>query len=126
MELGKLDTSKAPGPDNINNKTLKNAKYELSDIIMHLFNSSLKNSFIPTQWTEATNFKNNLPSNSNRLQANSPSIGTLQGPRKNYNARNHQVDKGNLGHQKAIHGYQKNLKQYNVLLYKANIHHSRK
>jgi hypothetical protein len=53
MELGKLDTSKAPGPDKINNKILKNAKYELSDIITHLFNISLKNSFIPTQWKSA-------------------------------------------------------------------------
>jgi hypothetical protein len=35
------------------NKILKNAKYELSDIINHLFNISLKNSFIPTQWKSA-------------------------------------------------------------------------
>ena len=53
MARGKFDASKAPEPDNINNKIPKNAKKELSDIINHLFNISLKNSSIQTQWKSA-------------------------------------------------------------------------
>jgi len=52
-ELGKLDTSKAPGPDNINNKLLKYARFELCEVITHLFNLSIQQSFIPTQWKTA-------------------------------------------------------------------------
>jgi hypothetical protein len=53
QELNKLDTSKAPGPDNINNKLLKSARHELCDIIAHLFNTSIAHSFVPTQWKMA-------------------------------------------------------------------------
>jgi hypothetical protein len=49
-ELKKLDVTKAPGPDNISNKILKDARFELSDILAHLFNISIQHSFIPTQW----------------------------------------------------------------------------
>ena len=52
-ELSKLDTLKSPGPDNIGNNVLKGAKYELSAIITHLFNISIKNSFVPLQWKQA-------------------------------------------------------------------------
>ena len=48
-ELKKLDVTKAPGPDNINNKILKDARFELSDILAHLFNISIQYSFIPAQ-----------------------------------------------------------------------------
>ncbi len=49
-ELKKLDVTKAPGPDNINNKILKDARFVLSDILAHLFNISIQHSFIPAQW----------------------------------------------------------------------------
>ena len=48
-ELKKLDVTKAPGPDNINNKILKDARFELSDILAHLFNISKQHSIIPAQ-----------------------------------------------------------------------------
>jgi hypothetical protein len=49
-ELKKLDVTKASGPDNINNKILKDARFKLSDILAHLFNISIQHSFIPAQW----------------------------------------------------------------------------
>jgi hypothetical protein len=49
-ELKKLDVTKVPGPDNINNKILKDPRFELSDIRAHLFNISIQHSFIPEQW----------------------------------------------------------------------------
>ena len=52
-EFQKLDISKAPGPDGINNKILKRAKYALKEIVAHLFNICLTDSFVPTQWKEA-------------------------------------------------------------------------
>jgi hypothetical protein len=52
-ELEKLQTDKAPGPDNISNKLLKGARYELCEIITHLFNMSIKYNFVPTQWKQA-------------------------------------------------------------------------
>ena len=52
-ELQRLDTSKAPGPDGISNKILKRAKYALKEIVSHLFNICLAESFVPTQWKEA-------------------------------------------------------------------------
>ncbi len=48
-EFQKLDTSKAPGPDGINEKILKQAKYVLKVIVAHLINISLTESFVPTQ-----------------------------------------------------------------------------
>jgi hypothetical protein len=52
-EFQKRDTSKAPGPDRIDNKILKEAKYALIEIVAHLFNICLAESFVPTQWKEA-------------------------------------------------------------------------
>ena len=52
-ELGKLCTSKAPGPDGIPAKLLKAAKSELSVVIAHLINTSFRYSFVPAQWKEA-------------------------------------------------------------------------
>ena len=46
-ELEKLDTSKAPGPDNISNTILKGAREDI--IITDLFNISVKNSFVLSQ-----------------------------------------------------------------------------
>ena len=51
--LKELDTNKAPGPDGINNKIFKKAKYALKEIVAHLFNICLAESFVPTQWKEA-------------------------------------------------------------------------
>ena len=53
-EFQKLDISKAPGPDGINNKILKRAKYALKEIVAHLFNICHTDSFVPTQWKEAS------------------------------------------------------------------------
>ncbi len=52
-EFKKLDINKAPGPDGINNKILKKAKYALKEIVAHLYNICLAESFVPTQWKEA-------------------------------------------------------------------------
>jgi len=52
-EFQKLNTTKAPGPDGINNKILKKAKHALKEIVAHLFNICLTESFVPTQWKEA-------------------------------------------------------------------------
>jgi hypothetical protein len=52
-EFKKLDTNKAPGPDGINNKILKKAKYALKEIVAQLFNLCLAESYVPTQWKEA-------------------------------------------------------------------------
>lgn len=52
-ELRKLDTSKTPGPDNINNKLIYYDWFELCEIITHLSNLSIQQSFIPTQWKVA-------------------------------------------------------------------------
>ena len=67
MELGKLDTSKAPDPDNINNKVLKNAKFELCEIIAQPFNISLQNSFVPSQVKSANIVP--IPKTNNTLTA---------------------------------------------------------
>jgi hypothetical protein len=48
-EFQKLDITKAPGPDGINNKILKKAKNALKEIVAHLFNIWLIESFLPTQ-----------------------------------------------------------------------------
>ena len=53
-ELARLDTTKAAGPDNINNKILKEARHHLSAVITHLFNLSIKHSFSPSQWKTAS------------------------------------------------------------------------
>ena len=53
-ELEKLDTSKAPGPDNVSNKILKGAREDLCNIITDLLNISVSNSFVPYQWKQAT------------------------------------------------------------------------
>ena len=52
-ELSKLDINKAAGPDELNARVLKAGRFELAPIITHLFNESLKQSFIPEQWKEA-------------------------------------------------------------------------
>lgn len=52
-ELGKLKNNKAGGPDGINAKTLKAAKFELADIITHIFSLCLKHSIVPAQWKDA-------------------------------------------------------------------------
>jgi len=52
-ELSKLETGKAAGPDIINAKILKSAKYEILDIVTHLFNECIKYNVVPTQWKDA-------------------------------------------------------------------------
>ena len=52
-EFQKLDTSKASGPVGINNNILKKAKYALKEIVTHLFNIFLIESFVSTQWNKA-------------------------------------------------------------------------
>ena len=49
-QLEKLDIKKAPGPDGIPPSLLKAAQYELSGIISHLMNLSLKNYVLPDEW----------------------------------------------------------------------------
>ena len=53
-EFQKLDTSKAPGPDGINNEIIKRAKYALKEIVANLFNICLTDSFVPTQRKKQT------------------------------------------------------------------------
>ena len=52
-ELNKLDVKKAAGPDELNARVLKAARFELAPVITFLFNESIKQSFIPEQWKEA-------------------------------------------------------------------------
>lgn len=51
--LSNLKTNKAAGTDGLHGKLLKAAKFELTAIVTHLFNESIKHSFIPSQWKEA-------------------------------------------------------------------------
>jgi hypothetical protein len=52
-ELNKLDTKKAAGPDKLSAKTLKAARFEVVEIITHIFNECLANNVVPSQWKEA-------------------------------------------------------------------------
>ena len=52
-ELNKLDVKKAAGPDELNARVLKTARFELAPVITYLFNESIKQSFVPEQWKEA-------------------------------------------------------------------------
>ena len=49
-ELADLKPNKAPGPDQLDARVLKEARHELLDVITHLFDLCLRNSFVPTQW----------------------------------------------------------------------------
>jgi hypothetical protein len=79
-ELKKLDVTKAPGPDSINNKILKDARFELSDILAHLFNISIQHSFIPAQWKIAnvTNSESQKPNYTERIPTNCVNISYMQ------------------------------------------------
>ena len=53
LELKKLDPKKAPGPDGLPPSLLKAARYELIDIIQHLFTLSFLTGHVPQQWKDA-------------------------------------------------------------------------
>ena len=52
-ELKKLDAKKAPGPDGLPTGLIKAARYELIDVIQHLFQISFRSGEVPQQWREA-------------------------------------------------------------------------
>ena len=52
--LIKIDTKKAPGPDNLGGKVLKECAQQLASIFAALFNMSLKNNTIPDLWKQST------------------------------------------------------------------------
>ena len=52
-ELKKLDSKKAPGPDEVPASVLKAARFELVDIIQHLFLLTILTGIVPRQWKEA-------------------------------------------------------------------------
>jgi hypothetical protein len=47
--LGTLNATKAAGPDELNNRVLKEARFHLAEVIPSLFNTSLRESFVPSQ-----------------------------------------------------------------------------
>ena len=51
--LGTLDATKAAGPDEINNRVLKEARFLLGEVVADLFNTSLRESFVPAQWKQS-------------------------------------------------------------------------
>ena len=53
-ELGVLNPQSAAGPENLHGNLLKAARFEPADGIAHLFNSSLEQSIVQTQWKDAT------------------------------------------------------------------------
>lgn len=52
-QLEHLNTTKAPGPDGVSAKILKNARFSLCFLITHLLNLSIRHSFVPHQWKRA-------------------------------------------------------------------------
>ncbi len=47
--LGTLDATKAAGPDELNNRVLKEARFHLGEVVADLSNTSLRESFVPAQ-----------------------------------------------------------------------------
>jgi hypothetical protein len=52
-ELSKINTTKAPGPDGISTRVLKECRDELKTPITRLYNSSLKTGKLPNDWKKA-------------------------------------------------------------------------
>jgi hypothetical protein len=51
--LATLDATKAAGPDELNNRVLKEARFHLGEVVTNLFNASLRESFVPSQWKQS-------------------------------------------------------------------------
>jgi hypothetical protein len=47
--LGTSDATKAAGPDELNNRVLKEARFHLGEVVADLFNTSLRESFVSSQ-----------------------------------------------------------------------------
>jgi hypothetical protein len=52
-ELNNLNTSKAPGPDGVSTRVLKECRTELAEPIKNLFNQSVETSTLPNEWKTA-------------------------------------------------------------------------
>ena len=67
--LSKLNPTKSPGPDDIATKVLIELRIEIAPILTHIFNQSLSQECLPTDWTNANVFPlhkkgaRNLPDN---------------------------------------------------------------
>ena len=53
-ELSHISVHKAPGPDNLPNRLLKEFAFELSDPVCSIINASLQQGVVPEQWKRAT------------------------------------------------------------------------
>jgi hypothetical protein len=51
--LATLNATKAVGPDELNNKILKEARFHLGEVVADLFNASLSECFVPSQWKQS-------------------------------------------------------------------------
>jgi hypothetical protein len=51
--LKELNPTKAPGPDGIPTKIMKECATELAPLFLHLYNTSLKTGVVPTEWKSA-------------------------------------------------------------------------
>ena len=53
IKLSQIDSRKAPGPDTLPNWILRDSCAWLAEPICAIFNASVREDFVPTQWKEA-------------------------------------------------------------------------